>query len=295
MRARAQIILLCLFLLIIIGCSPRPSTGPQAAVTPSVSLDRVAAGGGQMVDARYQFTVAADASPLPPDQTVFVHLLDEDGELLWAGDHRPATPSELWKPGQRIVYERPIAIPRGIGTSPLSLRIGLYGPTGSRLALRGDDAGDHSYRVATVEPLPPGREPQAVFSEGWHDVEIPDNTGVNEWHWSKERGIVRMRNPRRWSTLVLDLAQPVTSLPGPQQVEIRLGATMLDRFMLTPGQRDLRRVPIAAEALGTDDVLPFELAVEPTFVPAAVQAGNGDMRKLGVRVFYTYLTRSSAD
>src|SRR5215203_4358849 len=114
MRARGHIILPCLFLLVT-GCSPRSSTTLQAAVTPSVSLDRAAAAGGQVVDARYQFTVASDASPLPPDQTVFVHLLDEDGNLLWAGDHRPAVPSEQWKPGQQIVYERPVTIPRGLG------------------------------------------------------------------------------------------------------------------------------------------------------------------------------------
>src|SRR5688572_20094487 len=110
MRARAQIILPCLFLLVT-GCSPRPSTGPLAAVTPSVSLDRLDVAGGQMVDARYRFAVAADASPLPADQMVFVHLLDDDGELLWSGDHRPAVPAEQWKPGQQIVYARPIAIP----------------------------------------------------------------------------------------------------------------------------------------------------------------------------------------
>ena len=290
MRARAHIILPCLFLLVTAGCSPRSSTAPQAAVTPTVSLDRTAAAGGQVVDARYQFTVAADASPLPPDQTVFVHLLDEDGELLWAGDHRPAVPSEQWKPGQQIVYERPIAIPRGLGTSALYLHIGLYGPSGARLALRGEDTGNHSYRVATLQPLPPGVEPQAAFTEGWHDVEIPDNTGVSEWHWSQQRGTIRMRNPRRASTLVLDVDQPVPSLPAPQKVEFRMGETILDTFVMTPGQRQLRRVAISAATLGNDDVFSFDLTVNPTFVPAAVQPGNGDTRELGVRVFYAYLT-----
>jgi hypothetical protein len=247
-----------------------------------------------VVDARYQFTVAADASPLPPDQTVFVHLLDEDGELLWGDDHRPAVPSDQWKPGQQIVYERPIAIPRGLGTAHLHLHVGLYGPSGARLALRGDDdAGNYSYRVATLQTLPPGVEPQAVFAEGWSHVEIPDNTGTGEWHWSEQRGIIRMRNPRRASTFVLDVDQPVTSLPEPQKVEIRIGETILDAFIVTPGQRQLRRVPVSAGTLGNDDVLSLELAVDSTFVPAAVQPGSADRRELGVRVFYAYLTSPS--
>ena len=293
MRARSPIILPCLFLSITAGCSPRSASVAQAAVTPAVSLDRAAAGGGQVVDARYQFTVAADASPIPSDLTVFVHLLDGDGELLWAGDHRPPVPSEQWKPGQQIVYARPIAIPRGLAEAPLTLQIGLYGPSGARLALRGEDSGNHSYRVATLKALPPGVEPQAVFTEGWHDVEIPDNTGAIEWHWSQRRGTIRMRNPRRASTLVLDVDQPVPSLPGPQKVEIRIGETTLDTFVMTPGQRELRRVPLSAGTLGSDDVFSFDLAVNPTFVPAAVQTGNGDMRELGVRVFYAYLTAAA--
>ena len=62
-----------------------------------MTLDRPAAAGGQVVDARYRFTLATDLSAVPPDQTVFVHLLDDNGNLLWAGDHRPPVASELWK------------------------------------------------------------------------------------------------------------------------------------------------------------------------------------------------------
>jgi hypothetical protein len=262
----------------------------QAAVTPALTLDRRAAAGGQVVDAHYRWTVADDAAPLPPDLTVFVHLLNDEGELLWAGDHRPPVPSQEWKRGQVIDYARPVVIPRGPGRGPLSLRIGLYGSTGARLALRGDDDGQQAYRVATLQTLPPGSEPSAVFADGWHDVEIPDNTGAGEWHWSRQRGTILMRNPPRASTLVLDLDQPMTSLSSAQTVEIRIADHVVDTFDVPPGQRELRRIAVAADALGAGEIVSLTLAVEPTFVPAKVEAGNGDARELGIRVFHAYLT-----
>jgi hypothetical protein len=293
MRARAYIILLCLLLAIVGGCARRTDPAAQVGVTPSVTLDRGEAAGGQVVDARYRWTVAADASPLPADVTVFVHLVDEHGDLLWADDHRPPVPSQAWKGGQVIDYARPVVIPRGLRRGPLSLRIGLYNSTGARLALHGDDAGHQAYRVATLRTLPPGSEPSAVFSEGWHDVEIPDNTGASEWHWSRQLGTILMRNPRRSSTLVLDLDQPMTSLPAAQSIAIRLGDRIVDTFEMSPGQRELRRVAVAAEALGTGEVVSFALAVDPTFVPAKLEAGNGDGRELGIRVFHAYLTTAA--
>ena len=72
--------------------------------------------------------------------------------------------------------------------------------------------------------------------------------------------------------------------------EYVIAVLRLDTFVMTPGQRQLRRVAISAATLGNDDVFSFDLTVNPTFVPAAVQPGNGDTRELGVRVFYAYLT-----
>jgi hypothetical protein len=259
-------------------------------VTPGARLDRSEAAGGQAVDARYEWAVGADATPLPPDLTVFVHLLDQSGALVWAGDHRPPVPSQEWTRGRVIEYARPVVIPRGLRRGLLTLRVGLYDSTGARLTLQGDDDGRQAYRVATLRTLPPGSEPSAVFGEGWHDVEIPDNTGTGEWHWSRQAGTILMRNPRRASTLVLDLDQPMTSLPAAQRIEVRLGDHVLAGFEVAPGQRELRRIPVAADALGAAEIVSFALAVDPTFVPAKVEAGNGDGRELGIRVFHAYLS-----
>lgn len=290
MRARAYIIPPCLFLSIIAGCARRAEPAPQVAVTPGARLDRSEAAGGQAVDAKYEWAVGADATPLPPDLTVFVHLLDQSGALIWAGDHRPPVPSQEWTPGRVIAYARPVVIPRGLGRGLLTLRVGLYDRRGARLALRGDDDGRQSYRVATLRALPPGHEPSAVFGEGWHDVEIPDNTGAGEWHWSRQAGTILMRNPRRAATLVLDLDQPMTSLPAAQRIEVRIGDHVVDGFDVAPGQRELRRIPVAVDALGADEIVSFALTVEPTFVPSKIEAGNGDGRELGIRVFHAYLT-----
>ena len=279
--------------LVLLGaCSSAPdSTTPRVSVTPALQLSASAAAGGHAIDATYRFTVARDAGPVPPAQTVFVHLRDDDGEILWTGDHQPPLPSERWMPGDVIEYARPVAVPRGLLGGTASVHVGLYGPSGQRLALQGDDAGGHSYRVATLRVLPPGSEPDAVYREGWHPIEIPDGTGIGEWRWSSGRAVVQMRNPRRSSVLVFELDQPITRLEQPQHVEIRTGGKVVGAFAVAPGQRTVVRLPVSQQDLGDADVVSFQMTIDRTFVPARDLGDDGDPRELGVRLFHAYLAK----
>jgi len=88
--------------------------------------------------------------------------------------------------------------------------------------------------------------------------------------------------------LVADM--PVAAFAEPQQVEVRLGAAVVDLFGLKAGQQELRRIPLTAGQLGDGETVEMTIVPGRTFVPAAVPAlKSGDGRELGVRVFRVYV------
>jgi hypothetical protein len=89
---------------------------------------------------------------------------------------------------------------------------------------------------------------------------------------------------------MIDLDQPQADLPTPQRVQLQAGATTLDSFSLTPGERAVRTVNIPAAAMGNSDTVELTLTVDPTFSPAYLPGSqNRDVRTLGVRVFHAYI------
>jgi hypothetical protein len=82
-------------------------------------------------------------SAIPPaDYTVFVHLVDPDGNLIAQADSPPAKgayPTSLWDPGEIIVDEHEI---RDLPPGHYTLQVGLYQPdTGERLPVTGSPDG----------------------------------------------------------------------------------------------------------------------------------------------------------
>jgi len=73
--------------------------------------------------------------------TVFVHLLDENGERIAQGDAPPlggAFDTLFWRPGDRVYDRYDIRVPEGSPTQDLTLRVGLYEPlSGARLPVTG--------------------------------------------------------------------------------------------------------------------------------------------------------------
>src|SRR5688572_3786833 len=137
MKTGSYFILLWSMLPLLSACASAPdSTTPRVSVSPTMQLSVAAAAGGHAIDATYRFTVAADAGPVPPAQAVFVHLLDGRGDILWTCDHQPPIPSEKWMPGDVIAYARPVVVPRGLLNGTVAVHVGLYGPSGQRLALQ---------------------------------------------------------------------------------------------------------------------------------------------------------------
>lgn len=278
-----------LFSTIAAACASGPEEGTPVA-TPSVTLPPAAAIESP-VNVGYRFVVAADAPPLAQNYRVFVHFSDPSGQQLWTDDHLPPTPTTQWKPGATIAYTRTMFVPKVPYSGETTVDVGLYLPrSNERVPLSGTSVGQRAYRVGTLTVQPQSATTLVSFASGWHAAEaVPDAPGV-EWHWSKRESSVQFRNPRQDVMLMLDLDQPQADLPGPQQVELRAGSTVVDSFALAPGERVVRRVAIPAAALGTSDSVEVTLTVSPTFSPAYLPgATSQDVRTLGVRVFHAYL------
>jgi 4-amino-4-deoxy-L-arabinose transferase-like glycosyltransferase len=87
------------------------------------------------------------------DYTIFVHLLDADGETLVNADHRPSRPTREWRPGQAIPDRVSLALPPDLPAGEYWIEVGLYDagdPVLSRLPL-GDGSGDRAVIPFSVE------------------------------------------------------------------------------------------------------------------------------------------------
>lgn len=288
-RQCAGLLLPLVLIGLITGCS-RKTDDARPVATPSMKLSRMDAAVGSPIDVTYRFEVAPDAPPFSEDYTVFVHVLDKDRSSLWGDDHQPPTPTSQWKPGSVVEYTRTMFVPKLPYVGPAQIEVGLYSvKAGQRLPLGGENTGDRSIRVATFNMQLPASALFIVFRDGWHDAEVSGDVGV-EWQWSKKQGTLSFRNPKQDVVLTLDVDEPVQALPEPQKVEVRVGDAVVDSFTLPAGQRELRRIPITATQMGSGETVDVTIAVDKTFVPAAVaQLKSLDARELGVRVFHAFV------
>jgi hypothetical protein len=256
-----------------------------------VRVSRADAAVGSPVEMTYSFAVAANAPQFTDDYWVFVHFLKDDGELMWTDDHQPPTPTRGWKPGSTVSYQRTMFIPKFPYVGETTVQLGLFSPrTGERLPLSGEDLGMRSYRVARFDMRLQADNLFVVFKDGWHDTEAADDGTGLEWQWSRKEGVLSVRNPKQDVVFFLQADQPVSGLPAPQQVEVRLGGATIDSFPVPAGERVLRRIPLTAAQLGSGDTAEFTVSVDRTFTPAALpQLKSSDSRALGIRVFRAYL------
>jgi hypothetical protein len=80
------------------------------------------------------------------DYTLFVHVLDADGETLVNADHLPPRPTREWRPGQIVPDRVTLALPPDLPAGDYRIAVGLYDagdPALSRLLL-GDGSGDRA-------------------------------------------------------------------------------------------------------------------------------------------------------
>jgi hypothetical protein len=253
-------------------------------------LSPARAAAGTPIQVHYRFQAAPGAALPSGEHVVFVHWVNAAGELLWTDDHVPPVPVPQWRAGTPVEYDRTMFVPRISAAGPIQMLVGIYAPaSGARLPLSGTAVGQRAYPVATLDLR---ADPSAVFvafGEGWHNPEIGETLG-REWRWSKESGRLAFRNPQRAAELWLELDQPVQGLPGPQQVELRVGGATIDTFSLPSGTLNIHRTPLSVEAMGGGETVEVEIVPSVSFVPATIPTlKSTDRRTLGVRVFNAYL------
>ena len=268
------------------GCGGGASDPPVATV--NLRLDRASVPIGGPLEMTFRFDVSPDLVPMTEDYTVFVHVLDNNGERIWNDDHPPATPTSEWEPGQAIVYSRRIMVPLYPYIGEGEVAVGLYlASTGERLALAGDHIGQNAYRTASITFTPQHESSFLVYEEGWHGVEFQRN-GQASWRWSTGHAVVSFQNPRGDARLMLEVAGRPDVFDTPQQFSLRIGEEVLEELSLSTSELVIIDRTLTAAELGSDDVVRLELLVDQTFVPSELGAGD-DTRELAVRVLTVYV------
>lgn len=276
-------------LVVVAACGGAEQVAPPVA-TPIITLSHGRAPAGSPLEITYRFDVAADAV-FSDDYRVFVHVLDADDERMWDDDHDPALPTRTWKPGQSIEYRRTLFVPVFPYVGRATIRVGLYSPrTQERLPLAGQEAGQRAYTIAQLDLLPQTDNLFTVFKEGWHPAEVAGQNGDIEWQWTKKEASLAFKNPKKDAVLYLDLDSPTKALHGDQQVQVTMGGSVLESFVLAPDQRVLRKVRLPAAAMGTAELAELQIGVDKAFVPVVVSGGSSkDPRELGVRIFHAFV------
>ena len=163
------------------------------------------------------------------------------------------------------------------------MRIGLYSTRDQRrLTLAGEDAGQQSYKVATLSLLPHSENVFLLFKDGWHH-----GRGRARQHDRRvavvEEGRRRCRSGIRRKTSC-SICTPTTprSYAEPQSVAVKVNGAQVDTIAVTPRQEFLHKTRITAAQLGTADMVDFTLEVDKTWVPALVPAPTAAIpRELG--------------
>jgi hypothetical protein len=270
------------------ACRRKEAPAPPMA-TPSITLSHDKTPLGSPIDITYKFVVASDAH-FTEDLRAMVHVVDADEELIFTFDHNPPIPTTQWKPGQTVEYTKTVFIPIYPYVGEATIQLGLHSTsTQKRVALAGEDAGQHAYKVGRIQLQPQTENVFTVFKEGWHPGEIAEHDATVEWQWTKKDATLSFKNPKKDSVFYLDVDNPGSVFNEPQQVTITLGGQIVDEFTLKPKQPELRKILLKAAQLGTGDVAELVISVDKTYVPAVLVPGNKDPRELGVRVFHAYV------
>lgn len=289
-------ILFVLFI-ITIGCSEKEKEVVQAFITPDITLSDTELPIGSPLEMSYQWMIDAQMPPLQKDYTVFVHFLDQEGELVFTDDHAPPLPTSQWKPGEQVEYVRTPFIPYSPIVGELKVKVGLYHiESGTRLTLVGKDEGkDKAYLVGKIKLFPEDLKSLPVYKDGWYDLEVAsDDTLIKEWIWSQKDAEVSFVNPRRDAILYFHAYSPADELGSPQQISLYLNDQPLESWQCTSSEDFLRKITIKKEKLGKENWIDIRIEVDKAFIPVEHIEGSEDTRELGVKVYNLLLKPASA-
>jgi hypothetical protein len=265
------------------GCGGNKETEPAVA-TPTLTFSKDRVPIGSAVTLTYKFVVEPTAT-FDRDYTVFVHILDPEGEQMWTDDHPPPVPTSKWKAGETIEYKRTIFIPTYPYVGEAIVRLGLYDPpSGKRLVLKAQEASRREYIVAKIQIAPSGDNIHVNYKDGWHPAENDAKNPQNEWQWTKKTSTVFFKNPKKDATIYVEFDGRPDLFPTPQQVTLKIGDQVVGTLTAASKLPTLVTFPLTAAQLGTADTVDLVFDVDQTFKP-----GGTDPRELGIRVFHIYI------
>jgi hypothetical protein len=269
-----------------VACSHKDTAPPVA--TPSFSSNKASAALRSPVEFTYRFEVAPNAS-INGDYRVLVHVMSDDGRLMWTDDHNPPVPTSQWKPGQKIEYTRKRFIPSYPYLGVATIRMGLY-KGDERLPLAGQDVAKREYKVGTIELRPQSENLFLIQKSGWHQVEFAADDPATSWNWMQKSGVLDFKNPHKDVTLYLESDGRPDLFDKPQEATIWSGTEKVESFAVDNKLPVLRTMTITAAQLGAADMAEIRIEVDRTFVPALVPNGGGrDSRELGLRVYHAFV------
>lgn len=277
--------LLCLALFVAAGCGgDTPSEPPVAKPTVTVNKERVAIGSPLKIT--YRFDVAPNAA-IDADYSVFLHVIEPDGERLWQDDHAPVVPTSQWKPGQTVEYSRTIFVPNYPYIGEANLRLGLYDPSsGKRLSLDAPEVSRHEYTVGKLNLLPQSENIFLIYNvnKGWHPAEVDGTDASKEWQWTQKAATISLVNPKRDATFYLEWDARTDLFNPPQQVTVKAGGETIGTFAAASKDRTLTTFPVSAAQWGGGDMAEITIEVDRTF------SGSGnDTRELGLRIYHAFV------
>jgi hypothetical protein len=272
--------------ILITACLSAPADTARPVASASVTVTPTVVASGMPVELDVRFAVAPDAPPFKEDYAVFIHVVDDDGQMIGSADHAPPTPTREWKPGSTIEYKRPDYAPISDYVGEATFVVGLYSKSsGERVPLSGETIEPRAVRAGSFEMRERSEPYFVVFREGWHPPEAPKGSGL-EMRWSMKSGRLTFANPKRDVELTIELDQPASVFSVAQHIEIRLGEAVVDEFDLDPGPPLVRRIALSRSQLGDGDTVDLAVVSDKTFVPAKFASlQSSDTRQLGVRVF----------
>lgn len=282
-------VLACVWMVVLLSlvsaCSGDKNNEPPVA-TPSLTLNHQRVPIGSPLKMTYSFQVLENAK-VDGDYSVFVHVLDPDGERLWGDDHSPAVPTSQWKPGQKVEYTRTVFVPNYPYIGEAQIRVGLYNPaSGKRLTLNATDAARREYLLGKFQLQPQSENIFLIYKEGWHPAEVAADNPASEWQWTKKTATLSFRNPKKDSIFYLEYDARIDLFTPPQQVTVRLNDQQIGSFAADSKERKLVTFPVTAAQLGSGDMASIVIDVDKTFMPSST---GGDTRELGIRVFHAFV------
>ena len=281
MRTRVSVFA-CVVLAAAAGCSREQTAEPPVA-TPSITLNKDRAAIGSPLRMTYRFEPLAK---IDGDYSVFVHVMDPEGEKLWQDDHQPPMPTSTWQTGQPVEYTRTIFVPNYPYIGEAVIRLGLYNTsTGKRLSLRASETSRQEYEVRKLTLLPQSENIFLIYRDGWHPPEIDPNDPTSEWQWTKQNATVAFRNPKKDATFYLEFDSRPDLFTPPQQVTVTAGGQPIGTFPADSKDRTLKTFPLTAAQLGDGEMAEIGVSLDRTFKPG----GGGDTRELGIRVFHVFV------